>query len=82
VLLLLDVYSAGEAHIEGADGQALVQAIAENSQKQPIFIEQHEQLFEQLLPQLQDNDIVLTLGAGNIGAISTSLLEKLRAMQA
>lgn len=80
VLLLLDVYAAGEARIEGADGQALAQAIAQKSQKQPIFIEQHDQLLEQLLPQLQDNDIVLTLGAGNIGAISSYLLEQFKNM--
>jgi UDP-N-acetylmuramate--alanine ligase len=82
MLFLLDVYSAGEAHIEGADGQALANAIAKNGQNPPIFIEQHEQLLEQLLPQLQNNDIVLTLGAGNIGAISTHLSDKLAAMQA
>ncbi|WP_353572107.1 UDP-N-acetylmuramate--L-alanine ligase [Candidatus Albibeggiatoa sp. nov. BB20] len=81
VLLLLDVYAAGEARIEGADGQALVAAITDHSQKQPIFIQQHNQLFEQLLPQLQDNDIVLTLGAGNIGAISSYLSDKLQAIQ-
>ncbi|MCV6639396.1 UDP-N-acetylmuramate--L-alanine ligase [Candidatus Albibeggiatoa sp. nov. NOAA] len=79
VLLLLDVYAAGEARIEGADGQALAQAIADKTQT--IFIEQHDQLLEQLLPQLQDNDIVLTLGAGNIGAISSYLSGELKAIQ-
>lgn len=80
VLLLLDVYSAGEARIDSADGTALAQAIAQQTQKQPIFIEQHDQLLAQLLPQIQDNDIVLTLGAGNIGAISHYLLTQFKTM--
>ncbi len=79
ILLLLDVYSAGEAPIAGADGKTLAEAI--NAHKQTIFIEQHHQLLEKLLPQLQDNDIVLTLGAGNISAISIYLLNTLRGMQ-
>lgn len=73
VLVLLDVYSAGEAFIEGADGMALCQAIKEQGQTQPIFVEQHAALAEVLQNILQDGDILLMQGAGNIGMIASHL---------
>ncbi len=74
VLLLLDIYPAGEAPIAGADGQSLCQAIATHGKVHPIFVQQLEQLPNLLLPLLQDGDIVLLLGAGSIGTISSLLM--------
>jgi UDP-N-acetylmuramate--alanine ligase len=72
-LVLLDVYSAGEACIPGADGLALSNAIRENSQMIPLFVEQHQQLAKVLQDVLRDGDILLMQGAGNIGALASHL---------
>ena len=73
VLLLLEVYPAGEAVIEGATGEILCQAIRDQGPVDPLFIKYPEQLTTLLPPLLQDQDVVLTLGAGNIGAIAATL---------
>lgn len=72
-LLLLDVYPAGEKPIAEATGERLCQAIAEQGPLTPHFIAQPSDLTAQLYPLLQDQDILLTLGAGNIGAIASEL---------
>jgi len=77
VLLLLDVYAAGETPIEGADGQSLFQAVAAKNSHQTIFVEENAQLPTLLKDVIQDQDIVLTLGAGNIGAIAANLPDQL-----
>jgi UDP-N-acetylmuramate--alanine ligase len=73
VLLLLDVYSAGEPFIEGADGASLARAIQEHSKLVPVFIDQHHQLAQTLQEILRDGDILLMQGAGNIGALASQL---------
>ncbi|MHB1947502.1 MAG: UDP-N-acetylmuramate--L-alanine ligase [Gammaproteobacteria bacterium] len=72
-LVLLDVYSAGEAFIPGADGASLVKAIREHSQMIPIFVEQHQKLAVTLQEILRDGDVLLMQGAGNIGALASQL---------
>ncbi|WP_028769250.1 UDP-N-acetylmuramate--L-alanine ligase [Shewanella fidelis] len=74
-LLMLDVYSAGEAAIPGADSRALCRSIRVRGQVEPVFVADSEQL-EAILPEiLQDGDLLLTQGAGNIGLLSKSLAE-------
>lgn len=72
-LVLLDVYSAGESYIEGADGASLIKAIKEHSKMVPVFVEQHAQLASVLQTILRDGDILLMQGAGNIGALASNL---------
>jgi UDP-N-acetylmuramate--alanine ligase len=72
-LLLLEVYAAGEPVVIGATGEALSQAIANQSRINPVFVPQPEQLPHLLLSLLQEQDILLTLGAGNIGVIAANL---------
>ncbi len=81
VLVLSEVYGAGEEHIAGADGRALSAAIRARGKVNPIFIDDIEKLPEALLDVLQDGDVLLTLGAGSIGAMAASLPEKLGAGQ-
>ena len=72
-LMLLDVYAAGEAYIQGADGLTLANEIKKRGQIDPIFVERHDllpQLFER---ELKSGDILLLQGAGNIGAIAARL---------
>ncbi|MCL2916403.1 UDP-N-acetylmuramate--L-alanine ligase [Shewanella corallii] len=73
VLLLLDVYAAGETPIAGADGRALSRSIRVRGQVDPVFVATPEQLPEMLPDILQDGDLLLTQGAGNIGALSREL---------
>jgi UDP-N-acetylmuramate--alanine ligase len=72
-LLLLDVYAAGEAAIPGADGRALCRSIRLRGQIDPIFVASPDQLAAVLPDVLQQGDLFLTQGAGNIGALSKEL---------
>jgi len=73
VLVLLEVYPAGEAPIPGADGRTLARAIRNRGQVDPVFVESVEQLPAALSGVLKDGDLLLTLGAGNIGALAAQL---------
>jgi len=77
VLLLTEVYPAGETPIPGADARALMRAIRMRSDKEPVFVESFELLPEILSNVLEDNDVLLTLGAGDIGSVPNYLLENL-----
>jgi len=72
-LLLLDVYAAGEAAISSADSKSLARSIRQRGQIEPIYVGDVDQLPELLKAQLQDGDMVITQGAGNIGTISRQL---------
>ncbi|ABO25318.1 UDP-N-acetylmuramate--L-alanine ligase [Shewanella loihica] len=74
-LLLLDVYSAGEAPVPGADSRALCRSIRQRGQLDPIFVAEPEQLQTILPGVLQGGDLLLTQGAGNIGALSRQLAD-------
>jgi UDP-N-acetylmuramate--alanine ligase len=76
--LLLEVYSAGESPIPGADSRTLCRSIRQRGRVDPIFIEQNDDLPKGLWDILQDGDIVLTQGAGNIGSIAARLGETLQ----
>lgn len=76
-LLLLEVYSAGESPIAGADSRSLARSIRARGQLEPIYVAQPGDLAASLAEVLQEGDVVLTQGAGNIG----SLVKQLAAMQ-
>lgn len=76
-LLLLEVYSAGEAPIAGADSRSLCRSIRARGTLDPIYVSGPDELAPSLADVLADGDVVLTQGAGNIGA----LVKKLAAMQ-
>jgi len=73
VLLLTEVYAAGEDRITGADGRALARAIRNRGAVDPIFVESIDDVPEALARVMRDGDIVLTLGAGNVGGLAASL---------
>ena len=77
VLLLLEVYAAGETPIANADGRTLCRAIRARGHVDPIFIEYLDSLAPALYDLIHDNDVVLTLGAGDIGAASAKLVGQL-----
>jgi|TARA_B100000470_G_scaffold113860_1_gene87860 UDP-N-acetylmuramate--alanine ligase len=71
-LLLLDVYSAGEEPIVGADSKSLCRSLRQRG-KEPLHIASSSELAGVLADTLQDNDLVLTQGAGNIGQLVKKL---------
>ena len=73
----MDVYSAGEAIIPGADGRALSRAIRLRAQVDPIFVENWQELPKILAGIVKPDDVILTLGAGNVGHFATQLQDLL-----
>ncbi len=73
VLLLTSVYAAGEEALADADGKALARAVRARGAVEPIFIEELDELHTVLGNVLRANDVVLTLGAGSIGAVAATL---------
>ncbi|CAH0541284.1 UDP-N-acetylmuramate--L-alanine ligase [Vibrio marisflavi] len=76
VLIMLDVYAAGEKPISGADGRALCRTIRGRGKLDPIFVPDSKTLPSILANVLQDGDLVLTQGAGDVGKVAR-LLESL-----
>jgi UDP-N-acetylmuramate--alanine ligase len=72
-LVLTNVYSAGEKPLAGADGKSLARAVRVRGAVEPIFIEELAELPNVLAQVLRADDVVLTLGAGSIGAIAPTL---------
>lgn len=73
LLLLLEVYAAGESPINGADGRALMRAIRVTGKTEPVFVETKENLYEVLPNVLEDGDILVTMGAGDVGRLPSIL---------
>jgi UDP-N-acetylmuramate--alanine ligase len=78
-LLVTEVYAAGETPIAGADGRAICRAVRTRGVLEPVFVEQVEDLADALQSVVRDGDLVLTMGAGNIGAVAADLRERLAA---
>lgn len=73
VLLLLDVYSAGEEIVAGADTRSLCRSIRQRGRVDPIYVEDKQDISAILRDVLQDNDLFLTQGAGDVGTLSAAL---------
>lgn len=78
VLLLSEVYAAGEELITGADGRSLCAAIRARGKVNPVFVKDIDGVAEALRAVIQDGDIVLTLGAGSIGRVAENLSAQLQ----
>ena len=77
-LLVTEVYAAGEKPIRGADGRAICRAVRTRGRVEPVFVEKPEALAQALQGLLRDGDVLVTMGAGHIGAISHELPARLR----
>lgn len=75
VLLILDVYPAGEAPIPGADSRSLCRTMRNRGKLDPILVSDAQSVPAILAPMLQGDDLVLVQGAGNIGKIARKLAE-------
>ena len=77
VLVVLEVYPAGEAPISAADGRALCRAIRARGRVDPVFAERVSDLASLALDLVRPGDVVLTLGAGDIGSAPAGIGEAL-----
>lgn len=77
-LMITEIYAAGEPPISGADGRALCRAIRARGKADPIFVEDVNMLPQALQDVLRGNDVLLTMGAGSIGNVASSLPQLLR----
>ncbi len=77
VLLVTEVYAAGEQPIANADGRAVCRAVRSRGQIEPVFVEDVQDLAAALVGVLQDGDVLLTMGAGSIGAVAHELPQRL-----
>jgi UDP-N-acetylmuramate--alanine ligase len=75
VLVLTEVYPAGEAPIVAADGRALARAVRVQGKVEPIFVEQIAEVPEAIRAVTRDGDVVLTMGAGSIGGVPALLVK-------
>ena len=74
VILLSEVYAAGEAKIVGADTRALCRAIRLNCKIEPIFVEEIQNMALAILDIAKDGDVVLCMGAGSISGIPKNIV--------
>ncbi|PKO58321.1 MAG: UDP-N-acetylmuramate--L-alanine ligase, partial [Betaproteobacteria bacterium HGW-Betaproteobacteria-19] len=72
-LLLSEVYAAGEAPVVAADGRSLARALRVAGKVEPVFIEDIADMPQAMLDLAQDGDVVITMGAGSIGAVPGKL---------
>ncbi len=81
ILLLMEVYPAGERPVQNADGKSLCGSIRQRGKVDPIFISKETSIIEVLSGVLKNNDILLTQGAGDIGQLAKELSENLTVAQ-
>jgi UDP-N-acetylmuramate--alanine ligase len=75
LLVLTDVYAAGETPIEGVDSAALCTSIRARGMVDPVLIHEVDDLSRELPDVLEDGDLVLLMGAGSIGQVAQQLRE-------
>lgn len=76
VLLLMDIYPAGEEPVSGADGRSLCRSIRQRGRVDPIFISREASVEPVLADLLRGNDLLITQGAGDIGVLASELSKK------
>lgn len=76
VLVLLEVYSAGEDPIPGADGRHLSRSLRVRGAVEPIFVESVDDVPDVVRDIVKPGDIVITQGAGNVGALAGELARR------
>ena len=75
VLLLADVYPAGEQPIPAADGRSLAHALRVVGKTELIFVENITEMAESVLQAARAGDVVMTMGAGSIANVPAQLQE-------
>ena len=73
MLLLAEVYAAGEAPIVAADGRSLARAVRLAGKVEPLFVEDIAAMPDTIRRAAEDRDVVITMGAGSIGGVPAQL---------
>jgi UDP-N-acetylmuramate--alanine ligase len=73
VLFVTEVYAAGETPIKGADGRAICRAVRSRGKVEPVFVEKIGNIAVALRDVLRADDVIITMGAGHIGAVAQKL---------
>ena len=79
VLLVTEVYAAGEAEIPGADGRAICRAVRTRGQVEPVFVGKVDELAPAIGALLEAGDVIVMMGAGSISAAAHELPARLAA---
>jgi UDP-N-acetylmuramate--alanine ligase len=77
VLVVTEVYGAGEPVIPGVSGRQIVEGALEHGHRQATFIPEKEAIPDVLIPMLRPGDMVITLGAGDIWQVGEEILRRL-----
>ena len=78
VLIVTSIFGAGEAPIEGVTGENLANAIKARGHKHVVYLPNMDRIVDELVPELRPNDIVITVGAGDISKVGRDLLKRLQ----
>jgi len=81
VVLLAEVYAAGEAPIVAADGRSLARALRVAGKVDPVFVDDIAQMPQAIAEQARDGDVVIAMGAGTIGSVPVQVAELLKEAQ-
>ena len=76
-VFITEIYPAGEPEIPGVSGERLVEAVRASGHPSVTWVDRKETLAERVLPSLKADDVVITLGAGDIWKTGLELLERL-----
>jgi len=77
VLILTDIYPAGEDRIEGVEAKALYGGIRDYGHKDVTYIADKKEIVNHLLRIITPGDVVITMGAGDIWQVSEELVKQL-----
>ncbi|MBI4650647.1 UDP-N-acetylmuramate--L-alanine ligase [Candidatus Desantisbacteria bacterium] len=78
ILIITEIYPAGEKPIPGVSALNIAEGVKKHGHKNVLFVPDKAKIIETLLPLLKKDDIVITLGAGDVTYISDELVEKLK----
>jgi UDP-N-acetylmuramate--alanine ligase len=79
LVLLAEVYAAGEAPIVAADGRALTRALRVAGKVDPVFVDDITEMPQTVVDQVRAGDVVIAMGAGSIGHVPAQVVELLNA---
>jgi UDP-N-acetylmuramate--alanine ligase len=77
-VLLTEVYAAGEPPIVAADGRSMARALRVAGRVDPLFVDDVARLDDELIGNVRDGDVVITMGAGSIGGVAASIARRLK----
>ena len=78
VLVLTDIYAAGEKPIEGVNGESMLKEVIETTGQNVSYIPKIEDIAQYLVDVVEDGDLVITMGAGNIYKVGEELVSMLK----